>query len=68
MKDFNLKKYLKNNPLLNEAVEDVGKSISSYSATRWEEDDVNEDRFEKVEHVFSGEDDPKLIQWREDRD
>ena len=44
MKDFNLKKYLNNNPLLKE------------------------DRFEDVEHIFSGEDDPKLIQYREDRD
>ena len=48
MKDFNLKKYLANNPLLNE------------------EEEI--DRFEKVEHVFSGEDDPKLIQYREERD
>ena len=44
MKDFNLKKYLNNNPLLKE------------------------DRFEDVEHIFSGEDDPKLIQYREERD
>ena len=44
MKDFNLKKYLANNPLLKE------------------------DRFEDVEHIFSGEDDPKLIQYREERD
>ena len=49
MKDFNLKKYLANNPLLNEEEEEI-------------------DRFEKIEHVFSGEDDPKLAQWREERD
>ena len=49
MRDFNLKKYLANNPLLNEEEEEI-------------------DRFEKIEHVFSGEDDPKLAQWREERD
>ena len=36
MRDFNLKKYLANNPLLNEEEEEI-------------------DRFEKIEHVFSGE-------------
>ena len=54
MRDFNLKKYLANNPLLNEASFDPM--------------DDPDDRFEKIEYVFSGEDDPKLAQWREERD
>ena len=43
MKNFDYKKYVKDNPLLKE------------------------DRFEDVEHVFSGEDDPELDKWREQR-
>ena len=44
MKEFNLKKYLQDNPLLKE------------------------DRFEDVEHVFSGEGSPEHVQWKESRD
>ena len=63
MKDFNLKKYLANNPLLKEEINDELDNEYGHATTS-----VSEDRFEDVEHIFSGEDDPKLIQWREDRD
>ena len=43
MRDFNLKKYLANNPLLKEEEEEI-------------------DRFEKIEHVFSGEEDPEFAE------
>ena len=54
MRDFNLKKYLANNPLLNEPSFDPM--------------DDPDDIFEKIEHVFSGEDSPEHIQWKESRD
>ena len=47
MKDFNLKKYLANNPLLNEEEEEI-------------------DRFEKIEHVFSGEEEDLVPKKRHD--
>ena len=108
MKDFNLKKYLANNPLLKEGMITEGdfeeakkyqkmlRDAQDFFQKKAEElgvedeyfdsgfvkatndvidavfkampDDLNEDRFEDVEHIFSGEDDPKLIQYREERD